>query len=275
MWGQIGAAAAGAASSLLGGNDVSKYDTARYWNTVANDWTRKEYNRTNLWNNKNFDEAKRQYTDATRYAIQNKVKDAKAAGLHPLYALGASSSVSPNVPMSGSGQIPNFMPSQQTTGSGPRDIAASMVAGQKAYGAIKPSALSVAQLRAVNASASLDEAQATLALSQAARTAQTQTPTNDAALVDRILNKPSEVISTQKGRPGTVAGQHAAFKEIVVGKNRDGSPLKVRVATNPDETFAEGLTATGLTVLKNLGMLDGWGRQKRSGKRRLTRRGYR
>jgi hypothetical protein len=56
-----------------------------------------------------FQEMIRQWNRAQHFTIRDRVRDAKKAGLHPLYALGAASQ--------GTGSAPTFIPGQSPTGS--------------------------------------------------------------------------------------------------------------------------------------------------------------
>ncbi len=94
--------------------------------------------------------------ERSKVAIQNRVKDARAAGVHPLFALGATSGSVGGTP---------FIPGQSTSGSAlgegiaqvSRDVAGAM-RSKAATAARQP--LVQAQIRSANASAARDEASA-------------------------------------------------------------------------------------------------------------------
>jgi hypothetical protein len=88
-------------SSLLGGKSSGRRDAAvmqknqAVYNRAA-DWRQRKWQAAQ--NRVDRAEVKRQFNTQVnlhRNTIRHRVEDAKAAGIHPLYALGASSSVSP------------------------------------------------------------------------------------------------------------------------------------------------------------------------------------
>jgi len=102
------------------------------------DWNQATYGRNFYENQRQFNEsrdfAKQAFDTQQHRTIQNRVADAKAAGLHPLFALGASGGGSPSISMSGApsagaagtisggpagstAQMGNFIPGQSVTGS--------------------------------------------------------------------------------------------------------------------------------------------------------------
>lgn len=211
---------------------------------------------------------------------------AKAAGIHPLYALGASSNFSPAVLGTPTGQ--NAM----------GDAIKSAAAGASTYFANKAqmksqAPLLAAQVRATNASAARDEAAANLTNSQIARQAQAALVTQDEGLgatglgmskpsipesrgvpKGRVEALPSPIISAQKGRPGVTAGKKPAFMEVVVGKKSDGSPRTLYMPYSEEGPFENMDPASLLgALLKNLGLLDSPQRNPKG--YRQTRRGRR
>lgn len=88
-------------SSLFGGGNTGRKDAAVAQRNQAvynraQQWRNNQF--TSYWNRRGLAETKRQFdtqVNLHRNTIRHRVEDAKKAGIHPLYALGASSSVSP------------------------------------------------------------------------------------------------------------------------------------------------------------------------------------
>ena len=98
-------------------------------------WNQKAFEATERWNQLGFDLANRQFT----HGIRTRVRDARRAGIHPLYALGSA------------GSSPSFVAGQHPTGSGlgtGSNIAGRLAAA--AAGAV-PSAVDKAQVELLNA----------------------------------------------------------------------------------------------------------------------------
>jgi len=124
--------------------DVNSTLARDYYNAQNAQWARNfDFNQSS--DARNFAETQRQFNVSRDYAnrvfntqqlhtIQNRVADAKAAGLHPLFALGAAGGSSPSISMSGSSspgsaglssggtagstaQMGSFIPGQSSTGS--------------------------------------------------------------------------------------------------------------------------------------------------------------
>lgn len=127
------------------------HDSTERWNRIsrgeARRYERRARNLTNRWNKSELAWAKHQFRklyaqnahqfrEASRRRIQNTVRDARAAGVHPLYAMGAvgpgmagSASAPVNFSHSGGG---DFIPGQFATGSaagGGQGMAAAEVGG--------------------------------------------------------------------------------------------------------------------------------------------------
>lgn len=201
---------------------------------------------------KQTDLSKKQFDLVRTQSIQDRVADARKAGIHPLYAIGASPSASPTIMAGQSDQGTYIAEAGRQLGA--------------AYDKAQSQPLAAAQLRAINAAANRDEAAAMLDLSRAKREQQVANVRQDGALMagegvppGRITALPSEIVSAQKGDASTVAGKKPAFMEVIVGA--DPKTGKVRTAYVPysDEGPAEGLDsmgALGLSALKNLGIFD-------------------
>lgn len=193
---------------------------------------------------------KKQYKYQKEFAknqLQWRVEDAKAAGLHPLFALGG-----------GGGTSPTFMAGQSPMGSAIADSAAAI--GSAVAG--RPSELSKqlqsAQIQSINSQTERNQAEAALARSQAARVAQTAnvTPSIASAVVDEALatdtNRakvqvvPSEV-KTRSGKDSSVVAGMAPMMrkyEILPGRYVYGPD-----ADSPAEAF-ENIVGTLLGAYK-------------------------
>jgi hypothetical protein len=156
---------AGGVMDMVGGHkDAKQAASDSKW---AKESWQKSYDQTERWNQKQLEEAQRQYNqqraDSLR-TIQHRVADAQAAGLHPLYAMGASANVSPT----------SFMPGQTAQGSLPKAAQGSAYSrmGDGMRQLMGPTDMEKAQLNAINASASRDEAEALYYASRANTEAQ-------------------------------------------------------------------------------------------------------
>lgn len=165
-----------------------------------------------------------------QHGIRWKVEDAKAAGLHPLFALGGSGAT--------------FSPSFTVGGEGAGVADAGQHLGRAVTAALQPSekAIQDAQLAALASQSRRDDAQAALFASQAARIAQERIASRsigigsmeDVLPVYQHQSQPGvveigpigqskivrpEQFVHQPGGPDVIAGQHPAFMETTVGKS--------------------------------------------------------
>lgn len=182
--------------------------------------------------------------------IRDRVADAKKAGIHPLYALGAASnSNSPTMTMSGQSNTGSHMDQRPEY---VKSIGRSI------------SSLDSAQSRALNASAMRDEAEAALTLSRMKREEAAGNVSQDgiaftsqggpAGMVNTV---PSEVVSASKKDQSKTAGEKPAFQTIVVGTNADGSKRTAEIPWSDEGPFDEfGPAKAVMTLLKALGVLD-------------------
>lgn len=148
---------------------------------------------------KSLTAAEKQYDLQRTQSIQDRVADARKAGIHPLYALGASPAASPTIGISG----------QTSVGSA---LGEGIQMAAQAYQASKSpgKAQQQASIRAVNASAARDEAQAALYNSQRKRLEQ-QPPQQT---VKPALN-PMEI--RIKGRPPLLGQEGSTGATSVFG----------------------------------------------------------
>lgn len=189
--------------------------------------------------------------DLSRRSTQIRVNDAVKAGIHPLYALGHSAN------MSGAPVIAG----QSPTGSTRKDAIAGMGTAMRGFGRTLER-YNEAQVRQSEAAARLSEAEATKAESELAQLDQASQAVK------------SEVVMHQPGDPTTVGGIHAPYRQVQVGWHEDGSPMYAWFATNPDETFAEGLPAGVLTFIRNVApsLLDRRPKSREKRKKQVIKR---
>lgn len=156
---------------------------------------RKEFNKT-------FNESTRQFNEVTRKSIQNRVQDAEKAGIHPLFALGASAGGSPTMSVGAS-----------ATGGARTSAAAGRIANR----------LAAAQIRKTEAEAKKSEAEAALANSNQRRIEQRTESTGKDAIPQNPVNQSLEdqglveMIAPQvykRSRPGVQAGVNPLVKEF-------------------------------------------------------------
>jgi len=210
------------------------------------------------------DKAYKRQKEFAQHGIQWKAQDARSAGLHPLFAMGAGSA----------NYQPSFIAGQDPMGTALSDSAQQLgqaYAQSKAPPPGTPSgAIGKAQLRAVNAQASRDEAAAMLSLSNAKRNEANANTTQDgdiysSTLIDESLPAPrgrtkltpAEIISAAKKDQSRTAGKSPMFKRHVYGTDRAGRAKTIDLPWSdegPLEEFGPGKAVA--TLLKALGLLD-------------------
>jgi len=269
MWGAI-TSAAGLVNDIFGGGDSgpSWADQAQQnWDMLA---AQQRFQRE--WNAKALKFARRQWlvnrNDSFR-AIQNRVRDARNAGIHPLYALGMSANVSPTT----------FVPGQSPGGNA---SIAGFGAGESAgYGAAVGALGRVASSRAVNrkntkliereqqrleethkaqldnykSRTALNEAEAHAVRSAAAREAQKVNQTGSGRVPD-VEKVPDVQIATKKGGLRT-AGVHAPARDYYVGKDDEGNKILI-----PGALESGGIDEhAGTWAMLGLGKAEKWRRR--------------
>lgn len=152
MWGEIAGAAIGAGASLLGGS-MGK-DSAK----------------------KTLKEARRQYDLTRTQQIQDRVADAKKAGIHPLYAIGAGGGASPTV----SAGVDNSM-GNALADSGA--ILGNAVASASKRPSAQEAELLGLQKQQIKSNTDRNEAETILFLSEAARNIQNSNVRQESALL--------------------------------------------------------------------------------------------
>lgn len=188
-----------------------------------------------------------EYQRAKEFAqkgVQWKARDATQAGLHPLFAMGAGTS----------NYSPQFIGGQHETGSFRK-------AGIRSLNLVN-----LAQLKAINAQASRDEAAAALDLSRAARLDDVSNVSQDNDFntgtlpPGTIKGVPSEVTSHAPGDPATAAGDKPFFEKRVVRVGKDGTPyyLSVPASDEPADSL-ENIGGVIMALAKNTGHgIDYW-----------------
>jgi len=181
---------------------------------------------------------------AMTHGIRFRVKDAVKAGIHPLYALGATTP----------------SPVQQIGGGDKRVERAAAAIGQgvQQYAQATDKDYQAAQINALNASATRDEAAAAESLSRIARTNQSANVSQDGALMtdlgDGPVNvRPVEQKTTQPGDMSTQAGKHAFFKRYNIG----GVSVWGPASEEPAEAF-ENVGGIIVSIPKNVIELGKW-----------------
>jgi len=192
--------------------------------------------------------------------IQWRVEDAKKAGIHPLYALGAST---PGYSPSGISVMPDTSMGNALSAAG-QDVSRALAATQTPH----QKALETLQIQAQNAAISKDEAQAAYYWSLAARSGQSdQTgpgipgvsiqPIQATHIVGQNLDpiptglikgKAHEVTSTRTGDPARAAGRNPGLEDYSLGTTRDGRRLVITAPRN-EEGWTEGIESAGLHAL--------------------------
>jgi hypothetical protein len=100
-------------SSIFGGSDKSNKLSQAFFKAQREDnavYFGRSQNFQDKWNNLSLREAQRQYDHNLKDKLTYLVADAKRAGIHPLYALGASSGISPVSFSAGGGPNPPGSP---------------------------------------------------------------------------------------------------------------------------------------------------------------------
>ena len=184
-------------------------------------------------------EIARQYEFAQN-TIQWKVEDAKAAGVHPLFALGAQTQ-SPTPINTSRGRGTNFARNVPDPGR------------QKGANAIQN-----AQIESLQASAGKDEAIAGYYNSLEAKGLQEQNAGQDVAETGSVEIVPRKITSRDPNSPSFTASIEPAWRKVEIG---GGAYI---LAPASDEGWAEGLEGllpATIAILANIGHFTGRGLQ--------------
>lgn len=187
---------------------------------------------------------------ALRDPIKLRVRDAREAGLHPLYALGASpASVVPQFMSSGAGY------SGESVGDRLQSMGQNLSQLQTPGMTAEQRQIHDANLKAIEASTTRDNSQAAYYAAMAARESQAKNATAPQPTVTgaprpgMVQGQPDQVTSVKKENQSVTAGNHAAFKDaIVIGP--DGQPRTIAVP-NPDILQDQEAIGYGLFAYEN------------------------
>lgn len=164
----------------------------------------------NRWNQESLNESRRQFDANLDYATrqaQIRTADAKAAGLHPLYALGASANVSPSgfVPGGWSASIPGQAESGSLVGEGLAAMGQIASGVGRARGDRRDAArlerLANAQVRGAEARATRDQVEAMAAWAQLKRAEQKSNETRTFPAPDRERLEWTPLTVDRQGKP--------------------------------------------------------------------------
>lgn len=324
-WNDV-AAGIGLVDSVFGGSGggVKPKDTLKW----ENDWRKLQYETSEKWNQISLNKAERAYWEDKRrfnqhqanfttqqgnwekqYAqserdrisrIRTTVADAKAAGLHPLYALGGGGgSYGFSQPVSaGGGASSNFIPGQYSlpsTAVGTRGSAKERmmrgITGAAEYFESKKirrkeeerqNRLDRQQLEVAESIATKNYAEAQLALSESARAA-SRAMTGQDVSIGQVEKVPDRVTSHSNKAMGVRDGVHATW---VYTRDSKGNLIKT---PNPEifedmDIFKAAATAYGTAGLRakkrkayrkmRKSMLNSMIRDKKHGKRFAKSRGW-
>lgn len=162
--------------------------------------------------------------------IRWRVEDAKAAGLHPLAALGTS----------GASASPSFVAG---------DLGESIARAGQSMGDIvsrtrtaTEAAIQDAQLESLKASSAKDYAQAAYWTSEAKRAGQVAANPMPASVAPTgvVQVKPDQVISTKPGDPSVTAGQHAGYTDNILSRSSRSGKTLHGVVPYSDDGWSEG-----------------------------------
>ena len=146
-------------------------------------------------------------SDYAKWAITKRVRDAERAGVHPLYALGSGGSY---VPQLSTG--PDWRGGVEALQRGYANITNEQRARAAAGTAGHLSELERASIRAANASASRDETQAQLFLSEIALNTKRLNDSPDQ--VPATVTQSDQVVAVDPKNAGLTAGTHAGFIKV-------------------------------------------------------------
>lgn len=202
-------------------------------------------------------------SDFVNHAIQKRVRDAKAAGVHPLFALGSQISM-PSMPTTGNAYADGLSAlGSHLEGIGSEAIAtkkweAEQAANRKALAdaddltkrrfQMEAERLALDQARFLQDKRS-NEAQAAYYDSLTALNAQRLNAQGHD--VGATFPPPVKIVSdrqkqSKQGTPSETAGSHPGFRRVTVGRNWDGTP---RTMVIPDQDIAESERSGDLMYL--------------------------
>lgn len=166
--------------------------------------------------------AKDQFREQMDHSVRRRVEDAKRAGIHPLFALGASVGGSPTTTVGG--------PSGSSLGDAVAGLGRNLGRRRMEKSALAQSA---AEIRRAEAGAARDEAEAALINSERKRLEQnlvsrghdgatTVDPvlSNDPVVYGPASHEPPRVMMTKPGKPGVEAGNRPGTIDVMTPDGR-------------------------------------------------------
>ncbi len=185
------------------------------------------------------------------HGVQWRVEDAKRAGLHPLYAIGA------NTPQ----YTPTARVGQGDLGRGVARAAQAIGSGIEAQGRQQASAevrsLALRQARADAGISETDLAMMQLELSEKTRAVQENNNQQDQLDVPQgmVEGVPSEVTSSEIGNKSRTAGTHPMFKKVRIVDTKWGH---VNAAIVDSDDTSEGISEFGPLMASIFGTIALW-----------------
>jgi len=207
---------------------------------------------SNIFNKKQADRGYAQQKEALQHSIRWRVADAKAAGIHPLYAMGA-----PSLNMTPIVQQDNIGPAVQNMGQSMADITKNTMSENM-------KAQQFAEMQLLSSQRNKNDAEAELARTQAMRlmteknninppglgvkNESGQNPTGGGAGFYEV--KPAEQTSQKIGMPESSAGENPSLQ---LRRLFGGQPMFMDIAEgdSPEETWKEKSIPASIGMLLN------------------------
>lgn len=176
--------------------------------------------------------------------IRWRVEDAKAAGLHPLYALGGTGATYQPQP------IATHVADQSHLGRGLADAGQHLGRAIQAQQTPAQRQAETLQLQLLHAQVAKEHALASYYDSEAARSRQSSFQSspipsgsvevgNLTGIPGQVKTKPDEIVSPDPTDPSKTSGIHAGWREYTFGKDRQG-PIRLVLPVN-EEGWSEGI----------------------------------
>jgi DNA-binding Lrp family transcriptional regulator len=199
------------------------------------DWALRLENRENKYLSRDFRESQRRFEKeyrAWQSQIRERVKDAKAAGIHPLYAIGAVQGFSPSAMGTGS-PTTTAAPTMDVVGNVRSDPVAALSRGSS-YGERKRAAQEERariayehrlQYERTKSAINVDNAQAEMYRSQAAKNRQEMMSSGAGRSMSDVEIQPDRPVAGSKKDKSVTAGIHPKGSRIYIGNDIYGNPM--------------------------------------------------